>query len=118
MALFQAYCRWLSLVSNSKYFSFMELNAKAAAAALNTEKSKTPLIPVEKPIDIAKISKRHPLNLAKNSVLKPTIMAKEKMTSIIVITMPIGAMMKLGNQGFINCVYSKKELQSPQIEMS
>ncbi len=49
----------------------MFFKAKAAAEAVNTEKSKAPFIPVEKVIDNAKVNINMPLNFALNSVLKP-----------------------------------------------
>ena len=60
-------------MSNSKYFSFIRLKAKAPAEALKTEKSSAPFTPVEKVIETANSNSRNPLNFANSSVLNPII---------------------------------------------
>lgn len=91
-------------MSISKYLSFIRLNANALAEQANTEKSNTPLIPVEKVIDNAKIKSSHPLNLANSSVLNPRIKHIAKITSAKVTTPPTYGIKESGNQGLITCV--------------
>jgi hypothetical protein len=89
-------------LSISQCFSFNRLKVKAPAEAVNTEKSKAPFIPVEKIIEIANMSNRNPLNLAKSSVLNPTIKQIEKIISVASIS--ITEIVELGNQGFISSI--------------
>lgn len=91
-------------MSNSKNFLFIRLKANAAAEALKTEKSKAPLMPVEKVMDKAKRSIKTPLSFANNSVLKPRIRQMAKRTSAAVARIPTAGINELGIHGLINSV--------------
>src|SRR5690606_25110109 len=69
-------------------------------------------------MDSANASKRNPLNLANNAVLNPSNKQTANKTSADVAIIPIVEISELGNQGFINWVYSKKLFQFPQTETS
>lgn len=89
-------------MSNSEYFSFIRLKAKAQAEALKTEKSNAPIIPVEKVIDKANAKSKNPLNFAYNSVLNPIIKQIANIISAAVAKIPIVGINEFGIQGFIS----------------
>ena len=71
---------------------------------------------MEKLIDTAKISKRTPLNLANNCVLKPIKRQMANSTSAEVAVMARAGIAELGNQGLIVAVYFRKLSQFPHAE--